>query len=239
MKPRVLFALLATALLMSSCETDSIRASNEISNREYNFTEYSGLEISGDFNAFVRFSETEERIEIEANENLHNKILVTKDGNTLKIRLQNNTNIRGNATLNAYITTRNISNYWVSGDSDIELETVLVTDNASIDVRGDSGFTGEIDVNTIFIDLKGDSEADIFGTATQLDGDLSGDSKLKDYDLSVNDLNLKLSGDSTAFLSVTNTIDIDASGDSELNYRGDAEIIRQRLTGDSKINKRD
>ncbi|UJH67253.1 head GIN domain-containing protein [Allomuricauda sp. SCSIO 65647] len=239
MKSNVIFGLLATALLVSSCDTETIRVSDEVSIREYSLTDYSRLQVSGDFDAFVRFSDTEERIEIEANTNLHDKIVVSKDGNTLRIRLENNVNVRGNATMKAYITTRNIADYRVSGDSHVELENVLITDNVSIDVTGDSRFTGEMETNTLFVDLKGDSEVDIFGTTTRLDADLSGDSELKDYDMYVEDLVLKLTGDSEAYLSVSQTIDIDASGDSVLNYRGDAEIIRQRLSGDSKIQKRD
>ena len=239
MRSRILFGLLATALLMSSCDTETIRASDEISTRQYSFTSYSGLQISADFDAFVHFSETEERIEIEANDNLHDKIVVSKDGNTLKIRLENKVNVRGNATMKAYITTRNIFDYRVSGDSYVELENLLVADNVSIDLSGDSRFTGEIEVNDLFVDLKGDSEIDVFGTASRLNADLSGDSELKDYDMYVEDLTLKLTGDSEAFLSVMGSIDVDASGDSVLNYRGEAEVVRQRLSGDSKVRKTD
>jgi len=239
MKSKLIFGFSAIVLLVSSCETESIRASDEISTREYSFSDYSELQVSGDFEAFVRFSDTEERIEIETNENLQDKILVSKDGNALKIRLQNNINVRGNATMKAYITTRNISQYRVSGDSFVELENKLIASNVSIDVTGDSRFTGEIETSALFMDLKGDSEVDAFGTTDTLNADLSGDSKLKDYDMLVKDLILELSGDSKAFLSVSETIDIDASGDSVLNYRGEAEIIRQRLSGDSKVRKRD
>ncbi len=239
MKSITIFGLLATLLMVSSCDTESIRVSDEISTREYSFTDYSKLELAGDFDAYVRFSDTEERIEIEANANLQDKIIVSKTGNTLKIRLENNVSVRGNATMKAYITTRNIDDYRVSGDSFVQLENLLATDNIAIEVLGDSRFTGELETNNLFINLKGDSEVNAFGTATTLNADLSGDSELKDYDLAVEELILDLSGDSEAYLTVSETIDVDASGDSVLNYRGNAEIIRQRLTGDSRIRKRD
>ncbi len=231
--------ILATVLLVSSCDTESIRVSDTISTRQYSFSNYEALELSGDFNAFVTFSETEERIEIEANDNIQNKIRVSQDGNTLKIRLENNVALRGNATMNAYITTRNISRYRVSGDSSVELENLLVANTVTVDVLGDSRFYGELDTNNLSVDVKGDSVIDVFGTAGTANVDLSGDSTIKDYDLAVEDLTIDMSGDSSAYLSVNGTIDIDASGDSALNYRGDAEIIRQRLTGDSRIQKRD
>ena len=231
--------ILATVLLVSSCDTESIRVSDTISTRQYSFSNYEALELSGDFNAFVTFSETEERIEIEANDNIQSKIRVSQDGNTLKIRLENNIALRGNTTMNAHITTRNISRYRVSGDSSVELENLLVANTVTVDVLGDSRFYGELDTNNLSVDVKGDSVVDVFGTAGTANVDLSGDGTIKDYDLAVEDLTIDMSGDSSAYLSVNGTIDIDASGDSALNYRGDAEIIRQRLTGDSRIQKRD
>ncbi|NKI32247.1 head GIN domain-containing protein [Croceivirga thetidis] len=239
MKSNLIFGLLATVLLVCSCDTESIRASDEISTREYSFSDYSKLQVWGDFDVFVWFSDTEEHIEIEANENLQDKIVVSKEGNTLRIGLENNISIRGNATFKAYITTQNISEYSISGDSYVALENMLLTENATVNISGNSRFNGEIYAAALSMNLEGDSELNVFGTANTLNADLSGDSELKDYDMIVNDLILKLTGDSEAFLSVTETIDIDASGDSVLNYSGNAEIIRQRLSGDSRIRKRD
>lgn len=239
MKSKLIYGLLATALLMSSCDIESIKVSDTLSTREYSFANYEALQISGDFNAFVTFSETEEHIEIEANENIQNKISVSKEGNTLRIGLENNINLRGNATLNAYITTNNISRYRISGDSFLELENELVAEKVTLDVLGDSRFFGEVDVNNLSADVRGDSVIDVFGSAKTVNVNLSGDSTFKDYDLEVEDLTLRLSGDSAAFLTVSETIDIDASGDSVLNYRGEGEVIRQRLSGDSRIIKRD
>lgn len=42
-------------------------------------------------------------------------------------------------------------------------------------------------------------------------------------------------GESKALLTVNNTIDIKAKGESELSYRGNAEITHEDLSGNSKI----
>ncbi|WP_222984139.1 head GIN domain-containing protein [Flagellimonas meishanensis] len=240
MKSRLFFGLvMATALLMSSCDTESIRASDEISTVEYSFSGYNGLQVSGDFEAFVTFSNGEERIEIQANENLQDKIIVTKDGSTLKIRMENNINVRGNATLKAYITTSEISNFITFGNSLIELENLLVTDNLFIEASGNSWFSGNVDAERLTVTATGNSVLDIYGLAKSINAKLAGNSLMRDYDLFTDDLILTMSGDSDTFLSVSKTIDVDASGNSELNYKGDAEVIRERLSGNSKVRKRD
>lgn len=225
--------------LMTSCDHETIRASNDISTQEFSFRDYSSLEVSDDFNVYVRFSDTEEHIEIEANENLLDKVNVTKTNNTLKVKIDDHLWVRGNTTLNAFITTKNISKFRISGDSSVELESLLTSDNVSLTLLGDSRFLGEIDALELNIDAKGDSDIDLIGRADKIDADLSGDSTFKDYGLISEDLRIELSGDSDAYLTVTNTIDIEARGDSKLNYKGNADIIYQRLTGDSKIRKKD
>ena len=240
MKSRLIYGLImATVLLVSSCDTESIRASNEITSVEYSFSGYSGLQVSGNFEAYVRFSNSEERIEIEANEDLQDKILVSKEGNILKIRLKNNVSIRGNAMLKAYITTSEISNFQTSGNSLIELENLLVTENISLQASGNSRFSGNVEAERLNADATGNSVLDVYGLTTNINAQLEGNSLMKDYDLFSENLTLRMSGGSEAFLSVSNTIDVDASGNSELNYKGDAEIIRERLSGNSKIRKRD
>ncbi|AWX45542.1 hypothetical protein HME9304_02563 [Flagellimonas maritima] len=241
MKSKIIFNIFLVAILtlLISCENESIRASNSVTTTAYSFSNYSALEIHGDFDAFVTFSDTEEAINIEANSNLQDKIVVSKSGNVLKIRLQDNLTISGNVTLKIYISTNNISRFEIFGDSSVTLENALIAENAEFNLFGDSQFLGEIALDRLSLNARGDSSVNLFGTVTSLDATLSGDSFLEDYDLIVDDLDIKLNGDSEAYLSVTNTIDMNASGDSELNYKGNAEIVRLQLSGDARISKRD
>ena len=80
--------IILSAGLFMACDHDTIRASGEVTSLEYSIPEYSELEVSNAFNAYVTFSDTEESIRIEANDNLHDKIVVNQEGNALIIRLK-------------------------------------------------------------------------------------------------------------------------------------------------------
>lgn len=228
-------------IIISSCSIDTIRIdSNEIvTSREIYYSDYNTLKIANDFNAYVRFSETEEHIEIEANDNLHEFIVVSKNENTLTVGLKNNVNIKGQATLNVYITTKSIASFKAVADSKILLETPLENDNVKIVLSADSYFSGELNVNHLDLSLSADSRANLYGNVNHLDADLTADSRVSDYDLEVSDLKIKMSADCRADLTVTNTIDIDAVADSSLYYKGDAVVISQNLRADSRIVKVD
>nr|WP_299070822.1 DUF2807 domain-containing protein [uncultured Allomuricauda sp.] len=268
--------ILATCLFATSCSYETIRVSDEVSTREYDFDDITALSIATDFKAYVTFSETEESVSIEANDNLFEKINVYKEGEKLTVKLDNNLNVKGRETLNLFITTRNITSFKASSDAAIFLDSPLETQNVSIDLSSDAYFEGdittdnfdlrassdskaliyikateaymslssgaildgEVEIDETTIELSSDASVDVEGTIENLDATLSSDSNLEDYGLYIADLKIKLSADSDAYLTVLNTIDVEANSDSRLYYKGDAEIIRQIVSSDGRVIKK-
>ena len=240
MKTKSIHIVLAVVVcgLLSSCEYDTVRASRHISKMEVNYSGFSGLKISNAFNAYVTFSDTEEKIVIEANENLHDKVILEIEGNDLIVKLKKHTIVGGKVTLNVFITTKRITHFDISGASSLTLENALVAENASIELSGTSKFYGELHVNRLELDSKGVSRTRLFGSTRYLDASLRGSSELIDYDFNIDALDIRLSGASDAYLKVTESIDIRASGASVLNYKGNAVVNNKDLSGASKINKK-
>ncbi|MFI1773716.1 GIN domain-containing protein [Thalassobellus citreus] len=238
---RLLSIIAIIGLTLNSCSVDSIRvsANDTITYKNIPVSDYNAIEISNDFNAYVTFSETEESIEIEANENLQSLVVATIKNNKLTVKLKNNIHIKGSATLNVYITTNSITDFKVAADSKIYLENALVEDDVKIQVTADSFFSGEVDIYNLELKLAADAKADLYGSVSQLKTNLSADAKLSDYDLVVEDLIIDMAADCDANITVTNTIDIDATADCVLRYKGNADIIHQHLTADSRIKKMD
>ena len=234
----IIFSLALLFSTLSSCDYDRIRASGDITSQEVHYSDFSGLKLSNAFSAYVSFSDTEEKIEIEANENLHDNIIVRKDGNNLIVKLKSHTAIRGKATLNVYITTKSITDFDISGASELILETPLIAEDASIELSGASEFYGELNLGRLELDSSGASNSNLFGNVGELDASLAGSSELKDYDLLLDKLDIRLSGASDAYVTVNKVIEIRGSGASTLNYKGNAEIGSKNLSGASKIKKR-
>lgn len=232
----IVLALFVT--FFTSCDHDTIRAEGEVSSLDYSIPEYSELRVSSAFNVYVSFSDTEESIRIDANDNLHDRIVVKRDGNALVIRLKTFTNVRGNATLNAYISTKDIEHFDLGGASRVTLENEWNVERGTLELSGASNFTGEVVADRLNLDMTGASNIDLFGNVDSMDADLSGSSDIKDYDFEVQRLRIELSGASEAFLSVSESIDIEATGASVLNYKGEATITHKDLSGASEIKNR-
>jgi len=230
-------SLVCLALFFASCSKNRefIQASDTITTESHSFTDYNKIDITSDFKVYLNFSDVTEEIRVEGPENLHDYIIVDKTGDELSIRMKSNTTIKNSNDIKVYITTKLVTEFEASSDSEFILEDKLIANNINVKLTGDSKFTADLEVNNAVIKGTSDSKYNLTGEITSLDAELTGDSELRDYDLNVNNLKIDLTGDSSAELTVNGTIDIKATGESRLNYKGQATIIRQDISGESRI----
>ena len=196
------------------------------------------------------------RIELEGNVNLRGDItqeayitvpfLDEIEGRSdTKIQFENTLNhsslfveLSGDSKLEGNITTEDLL-IDLSGDSKLEFFDSFSPNKVELFLRSDSEFTASFNTTNFKADLSGDSKVMVSGSTGQADIKATGDSEIEDFDFSIEDLIIDLRSDSKAKLTITKTIDIRASGDSELEYRGNATITAQNLTGDSEVIKID
>ena len=243
MKTKLFKLMLGAGLILAimSCENKNtnIIPSTNISSEYMDISGYSGLEIDATFLAEVNFTDSEEPIEIIANENLHSHVIIEKVSDVLKVRLSDNVNISGPATLKVILKTGFISSYRAGGASEISLMDTLSANTVHIILYGASKMNGSLSVQSLIADLNDASSLDINGTAVNFEINASGASKASDYYFACDYLDANLSDASEARFTLLKEIEITASGASNLLYKGDAVITSQSLTGASTIVKVD
>ena len=225
-------------------QTHQPQSLNQTPSEKKAIKNFDKLEVGEDFEVIIKFSDKEESVEIEANENLHDYIIVEKVGNTLKIdtksystgyKRKKGYNESAKERLVAYITAKQLTEIEGEEDVTIELDDKLVGRSLTINLDEDCVLEGHIEVRNLTVELNEDSALDLEGSAQYMQLEANEDSMVKGYDFEVGDLNVELSGDSEAKLNVNGNIELRARGDSNFYYRGKGKITRQRLTGDSEV----
>lgn len=95
-----------------------------------------------------------------------------------------------------------------------------------IDVRGPVKVRGDVQVEDLNIRLAGKSEAELSGRADKMEARITFASKLRAYDLPAGDALVEVSGASTAKVNVERTLEMDEGFASDIDYRGNPEIVR-------------
>jgi hypothetical protein len=191
----------------------SIKGSGNEVTRTFDYQGFSAIDAGYGFNLDVTQG-NEYSIILFVDDNVEDKLRVSKSGDTLKISLEPGS--YANLNLNAKITMPSLNSLELSGGA-----------------RGNiSGFSSTHDFN---LDLSGGSGANIDGLAGDLKIDASGGSY---FDLSkyiVDDVNAELSGGSHGSVYVGGRLDANLSGGSHLDYYGDPELGEIDLSSGSTI----
>jgi hypothetical protein len=238
---KIAIMLVGLSALLSACEKDNtIKPSANVSTQERTIEDYRGIEVSTAFTVDVTFSSTEEKIVIEANDNLHAYIDVIKSGNNLRIKLKDNINIHGNATLKAHITTGNtLEEIFVAEASLVTLNNQLDATDVTVSLAGASFLNGPITAQSITVFADGASNVTMQGTADTFTVNAAGASIVGTFDMIAQNADINLSGASNASITVNGIINLTASGASVLNYKGTANVDQLDLSGGSQIVKVD
>jgi len=235
-----LTTLFVLGIFFTSCDKDDdVIPSNSISTVEKNISGYSKLNVSDSFTVNVTFSDTEEKILIEANDNLQAYIHVEKQDDWLLIWLDDNVNIDGSSTLDIYITTNSINEYSAEGAVGIYLQNDLNAGNINIELTGASNFNGTLYGTNLNAELTGASNLNIIGEVDLLEIESQGASNMIDFGFSANHLIGDLDGASNVSLAVNEDLNVKANGASNVYYKGDGVVESQDLSGGSQIVKMD
>lgn len=243
MKTRiVLLSIIATLSIFTSCKKDStqIIPSSNVTSVEKSVAVHHQLHVADPFRVYLTFSDTEESIVVEANDNLHQYVSIVDENGWLKVSLKNNINpIGDDMVLNVYITTKNIDEYIAEGAASISLKNELYSDEITIELTGASTFSGSLYSNKLESILSGASTLSVLGSTTLLDVDATGASKVNDFGFECTQFYADLNGASEVSVSVSETLSVKANGASHVYYKGDGVISSQNLEGGSSIIKMD
>lgn len=200
-------------------------------------SDFDKLEVEGVFEVDVTYSSTEE-IEIDAPENLMEYIELNVRSKTLSIEIDKNTQITSSCSIKVHIKTAKLNGFELSGASSVELNNTLKDNDLSIESSGAANFKGDVEVNEADLELSGASTVNLSGNAAEASLELSGASQVNNYNFKVDNLNVDLSGASSAQIASSKTIKGDLSGASSLTYKGKPSTKSVSISGAAKLNKR-
>lgn len=231
------FILSLAVLAVASTSCKKIKGSDTITSEVRMVSNFTELDAQDAFEVDVTYSPTQEMITVEAPENLHEYIITEVVSGKLKVHFKHNKNISSKDVIKIHITTAELNGFSISGASNVTLNNALNSTDFELEASGASQFEGEVNVANGDIEMSGASQAKINGTALDAFVELSGASVIRKYEFEIETLDIKLSGASNAYLTILNSMSVELSGASTLNYKGDPVITSISTSGASNIHK--
>jgi hypothetical protein len=146
---------------------------------------------------------------------------------------------KGDKNLKAYVSYKTLDALSGSGGSDLHVEDVIKASDLSIHVSGGSDFHGKVDVSTrLIVSATGGSDVHINGNAKSVDIDASGGSDFDGYDLETEVSDIHASGGSDINITVNQELMAEATGASDVHWKGSATIKKAKASGAGSVSHR-
>ena len=240
---RLIKFLTAVILILSlgSCEREllfgCIEPEGNVETRDFDFGSFDELTIGVDSKVTI-IESSKNSVTITAAVNILDRIDrdSEKSGDALSIAIDGCFKIN-NDEVTIIVEMVSVQRLTISGDAELVSESVLLTpENLILNISGDGVMTLNIEeANNISASIFGDGEIDIAGDVSKINVSISGDGVFQGERLFAEVALIRVSGDGDALINVSESIDIDLSGDAEVDVFGTADLQEIKISGDATV----
>lgn len=200
------------------------------------------IKVSHAIQVFVKQGNDEAVVVSAVDDKWRNRIKVEVKDGILRIWFENdgvrwNWNM-GDKKLRAYVSVKNLDMIEASGASDVKIDGVLKGNQLNVKLSGASNLKGEFSYSRMKVEQSGASGSNVSGRVSELVINSSGASDFKGFDLTSDYCIAEASGASDIKVTVTKDLKVEATGASDIDYRGGAVISSFKSTGASSVRKR-
>ena len=240
MKKIALFSLIIL-VFASGCREiagERVKGSGHVITENRTASGFNSIDVSGAIDVYVR-QDSGTSVKVEADDNILEYIEVHTEGSTLAIYTEGNIRLKPSHKIKVYVSNPQYKDLRVSGASTIHSENEISSaDVLHIELSGSSEGSLELNAPRVSVNLTGASNANIKGKTKDFEGDASGASEIRGFDLLTENADVHASGASNIEIFASVKITGQASGASGVNYKGNAQATVDK-SGASSVNKKD
>lgn len=179
-------------------------------------------------------------LEIEADEEMMERIEIVQEGKKLKIRTRNNSWSWKNwssGSVKIYATMRTIEGLGVSGSGQLVSQGTLEAGDLSLAVSGSGDMELDVRAEDIDISISGSGSVQLAGRGNRAEASVSGSGKVKAEGMEVDVFKAQISGSGSCYITANEEIDASISGSGSIYYSGNPRSVNSRSSGSGKIRK--
>ncbi len=201
---------------------------------------FKSIKVSNAIHLYLSKGDKEE-IAISASEQKYKDgIIITIENEELQISYAGPIKWSSNFhKLNVYVAYKNLEQVTATSASNVLLAGIMELPLLNVKLTGASVLKGQIKIAELNVKCSGASNLNLSGEATNVNIECSGASDVHAYSLAADNFTVKASGASDVTFTANKEIIANASGASNIYYKGNALLKEKNSSGASTIAKRD
>ena len=196
--------------------------------------DFKQIDISGGFKVNLK-QDSSLNVSITADDNLMKYIRTSDDDGRLHIYTKRN--LCGSGELVINIGVKNLEKIKSSGAIDVTSDGKIVTKDLSFELNGASKINMDLDAANVTTEGSGSVEINLKGQATSHKVQLAGSGKIYALDFVVGSYDIETTGASHCEINVLHDLNVNTTGASDIQYRGNPANVNSHKTGASTLTK--
>lgn len=239
MKKIILFVVIVSLILVSSCKIDilnKVKGNGYVEVEQRNLPSFNGIKSTMGFEVVIEDGNSSE-ITIEADENLH-EIISTEVENDILI-IKSDQIISNDSSKKITIYNNKLS--FIKATSGSNIKSNCTINNKEITVEANSGGDINIVVNATSVETKTTSGAEIkiTGTTTNHASNATSGSSINAYRLLSENTLVKASSGAEIDIHASKKIEAKASSGGDVDYKGNPKRVNRSSSSGGSISEKD
>jgi hypothetical protein len=231
----VIIAVLGIAVAAHCQSRETVRGNHEVIKSERNTGSFTGIKVSSGVDVYLTQGDNE-KVVVEADENLHEYIITRVKGDVLHV--YTDANIRDAERERVYVTMKDISSAETTSAGDIVGETPVHADRLELSASSAGDIKLEIHVKDLRIDISSSGDMTLTGEAEKMDANLSSAGDLEASELETREADISVSSAGDADINVSERLTARASSAGDINYKGNPAYVDAHSSSAGGIHKR-
>lgn len=234
---KLIFAFIAVATL-SSCNFDlnlgQVDGNGNVVTEEREVADFTKVKGSAGIDVYLTEG-TENKVTVEADENLMDIIETQVEGGKLRIRA--NQNIGRAKAKKVHVTYVSLSSIEASSGADVIGNSVIKSESLNLDASSGADLELEIISSEVYAETSSGSDMKLSGKATTLRAKASSGSDLDAKELLVATCNADASSGADIKVNVKDRLTAEASSGGDVHYYGDPAAVTNESNSTGGIHK--
>lgn len=223
----------------TSCNIRTLRGDGNVVSRDISISSYNEIQIQGS-NIDLNYTQSNDApsLKIECDQNILEALRTEVIDGELIIRPKNR---QEQIAPTRFVITTNSSalkEFKMAGSGNSHLTGSIQGDEMKLELAG----SGTITVDSLFVDklnckIAGSGDIILYGKSNHTNAEMAGSCKLKAFDLQTESLNAKMAGSNNIEITVNKEISVKIAGSGNVRYKGNADVIKQKIAGSGSISK--
>mgnify|MGYP001233318034 CR=1 FL=1 len=199
--------------------------------REKALNSFDELEISGAFKVKLVPSDNFRAV-IEADENLHEYILVNQEGDRVKVRMKNNINFKTRNTIKITVYANNLRRVELAGSCDLKSDGLLEnTDKMELTIAGSGDADLAVKTPEMKVNIGGSGKVKMNGKTRDLKLSIAGSGDFEGEELMSENVDISIAGSGSARVFSSIDLKVSIAGSGDVYYAGNPGNVKKSIAG--------